>query len=133
MGDVKIVTKGSNREEKSLTYDTGPDVNAAAGDQVRWVVEAGSGVAAITAITQYKSSAEHPASMDLFAGPGGVEPHPTNPQKTEWQGTISTSDNLQDVEWYSITWTSVGGGWSGDNVPGIVTDPKIQISAKQSS
>jgi len=131
MSDVKIIITGSDRVNKTLTYDVGEEVNAEAGDQVTWVVESGSGVAAITAITQYPNSTEHPNSMDLFAGPGGKEPAPMNAQKTEWQGTLSTSDKLQDVEWYSITWTSVGGGWSGDNVPGIVTDPKIRISAKQ--
>jgi hypothetical protein len=133
MGDVKIIITKGNRVEKTLTYDVGEDVNADPGDQVKWVVETGSGVAAITAITQYKSSAEHPSSMDLFAGPGGIEPHPTNPQKTEWEGTLSTSDKLLDVEWYSITWTSVGGGWHNQDVGGIVTDPKIQISPKQST
>ncbi len=131
MGDVKIIITGSNRVEKTLTYDVGPDVNAAAGDQIKWVVEAGSGVAAITKITQYQSSAKHPSSMDLFAGPGGKEPASTNAEKTEWEGTLSTSDKLLEVEWYSITWTSVGGGWHNQNVGGIVTDPKIKISLGQ--
>lgn len=131
MSDVKIIITGSDRVKKTLTYDVGEEVNAAAGDQVTWVVESGSGVAAITAITQYPNSGQHPNSMNLFAGPGGVEPQPTNAQKTEWQGTLSTSDKLNDVEWYSITWTSVGGGWHNQDVGGIVTDPKIQISTKQ--
>lgn len=127
MSDVKIIITGSDRVGKTLTYDVGEEVNAVAGDQVTWVVEEGSGVAAITAITDY------PGSPDLFKGVGGKEPVSINDQKTEWRGTLSTSDKLNEVEQYSITWTSVGGGWSGDNVPGIVTDPKIRISVKQST
>lgn len=125
MGDVKIIITGSDRVKKTLTYDVGDEVNANAGDQVTWVVESGSGVAAITAITKY------PDSPDLFSGPGGKRPVATNSQKTEWQGTLSPADTVNEVESYSITWTSVGGGWHNQNVEGIVTDPKIRISLGQ--
>ena len=125
MADRVITIIQGDRVAKTLKYDVGEELNAAAGDQVTWKIKAGSGVAAITAIT------DGPNSHDLFKGPGGVEPHPINPQKTEWQGTLSTSDQLQEVEEYSITWCSVGGAWNGANVCGIVTDPKIRISLGQ--
>lgn len=127
MDVVKIVITGSNRAQKTLTYDTPDEVVASSGQQIKWVVESGSGVFAITAITPKQGS------TDLFSGPGGVEPHPINAQKTEWLGTLSPVDPPNAVESYSITWTSVGGGWHNQNVGGIVTDPKIRINPGQSS
>ena len=119
--DRKITITGSDRVKKTLTYDIGEELNAAAGDQVTWVLGDGCGVAAITAITK------QPGSADLFVG---GEPKQL-PNSTSWEGTLNPSDNFNEVESYSITWCSVGGAWNGANVCGIVTDPKIRISLGQ--
>lgn len=123
MGDLKITITGSNREKKTLTFEHGDVLNAHEGDQVNWVLGPNCGVAAITAITV------KPGWPDLFKG--GVEPAPINPQKTEWQGTLSPDAPIDSVESYSITWTSLGGGWHGENVGGIVTDPRIAIRPRR--
>lgn len=122
MGDTVITITASNAGAKTLTFDLGDEVNASAGDQVTWVLGENCGVAAITAITPKVGS------PDLFAG--GVEPGPM-PGSTSWQGTLNPADEGGTVEKYSITWTSVGGGWHGQNVGGIVTDPRIKINPKQ--
>lgn len=123
MGDLKITIINSNRKDKTLTFEHGDVLNAHDGDQVTWVLGPKCGVAAITAITV------KPGWPDLFKG--GVEPAPQNSKKTEWQGTLDVKAPIDAVEAYSITWTSVGGGWHGENVGGIVTDPRIRINPKR--
>lgn len=119
MADLIITITGSNIGQKTLTFEHGDVLNAYQGDQVTWVLGPNCGVAAITAIT------DKPESPDLFSG--GSEPAPQNPQKTVWEGTLDPNAPIDSVESYSITWTSVGGGWHGQNQGGIITDPKIQI------
>lgn len=122
MGDTKITITKSNAGEKTLTFDIGDEANADPGDQVTWIIGPNSGVAAITAITH------KPTSPDLFLG--GSEPAQL-PGSTSWEGTLNPNAARGAIEDYSITWTSVGGGWHGQNVGGIITDPKIRINPGQ--
>jgi hypothetical protein len=121
MGDTIITITKGNAANKTLEYDLGDEANADPGDQVTWKIAPNSGVAAITAITP------KPTSPDLFLG---GEPAQL-PNSTSWQGTVNPGITQESVEDYSITWTSVGGGWHGQNQGGIVTDPRLRVNPKK--
>jgi len=115
--DRIITITGCNVAKKTLELSDKGTTNADPGDQVTWVIAPGSGVAAITAIIDYKTT------PDVFSPDPKLVSGTTN-----WEGTIKSDIPFGTEEDYSITWTAVGGGWHGQNLGGIVTDPKIKIN-----
>ncbi|MEI9909638.1 MAG: hypothetical protein WDO71_08155 [Bacteroidota bacterium] len=78
MADIIITITHGDPATGILTMTNGPTTNVDQGDQVTWVIAAGSGVAAITGIV------EKPMSFDLF------NPDPKQlPNSTSWQGTVN--------------------------------------------
>ncbi|HEY5405871.1 MAG TPA: hypothetical protein VIJ92_02240 [Ginsengibacter sp.] len=123
MGDIQITITGSDLTTGALTMSDQGTSNAIPGDQVTWIIAAGSGVASITGIVP------KPQSIDIFTPPGS-EPAPVS-GSTSWQGTINP-DYLpfqQEEYIYTINWTTAGTGWLGNdnkNLPKSY-DPKIIV------
>ncbi len=120
MADIIITITHGDPATGILTMTNGPTTNVDQGDQVTWVIAAGSGVAAITGIV------EKPMSFDLF------NPDPKQlPNSTSWQGTVNPNIGDGQEETYSINWTTAGTGWLGKDGAGQPKsfDPKIQIKA----
>lgn len=102
-----------------LTLSDKGTTNVDPGDQVTWVIGAGSGLASIAGII------DKPNSPDVF------NPDPKQlPNSTSWEGTINPNIAPGSVESYTIAWTTVGSGWlnSGAGTPKSY-DPKIQVNA----
>ncbi len=116
--DRIITITGSNAANSTLTLSDQGTTNTIPGDQVTWVLGPGCGVAAIVGIKN------KPISVDVF----NPDPAPLNDGTTNWQGTINSSIIVQTEEQYSIIWNSVGGGWHGQGLGPITTDPKIIVN-----
>ncbi len=93
--------------------------NAISGDQITWVIEAGSGVASITQIH------EKPDSVDLFIG------EPKKQPDGSYMGTLKDVDVVTE-EKYFIKWTTSGTGWLGKDGAGQhkIFDPIISVRPK---
>tara|TARA_R110000868_G_scaffold81814_2_gene231358 strand:+ start:8027 stop:8401 length:375 start_codon:yes stop_codon:yes gene_type:complete len=107
-----------------LTMDPPGDLVVVQGDTVTWEIVAGSGVAAITKIS------EKPMSFDLF-NPDPVLVTGT----TSWKGTVNPEIGSNQSEQYFITWTTAGTGWLGKDGGGIskTFDPRISVKPIQTS
>jgi hypothetical protein len=122
MDRIITIEKG-DPATKTLTLSDKGTTNAIPGDQVTWKIASGSGVAAIVAIKN------KPISVDVF----NPDPHALNNGTTDWQGTVHPGITVPEgglTEQYSITWNSTGGGWHGQGIGGIVTDPRIKVNPK---
>lgn len=108
--------------EGILTLDPPGELIVLQGDTVTWEIVAGSGVAAITKIS------EKPMSFDLFKPDPSLVPGTTN-----WKGTINPDIGSDQHEDYYITWTTAGTGWLGKDGGGITKtfDPKISVKPIQ--
>jgi hypothetical protein len=124
MGDVQITITGSDLSTGALTMSDKGTSNAIPGDQVTWIIAAGSGVLAISSITPKTGS------IDIFTPPG-KEPAKLADPSTTWQGTINPNFlSWQEEEYiYTINWTTAGTGWLGNDNKGLPKsyDPKIII------
>ena len=120
MGDILITITASDPGTGTLTMTNQGVNNAFSGDQITWVIQSGSNVAAITSITPKSGS------VDIFTPPG-TEPAQL-PGSINWQGTINP--NISElVEYiYTINWTAPsGGGWLGKDPKPESYDPKIIV------
>lgn len=116
--DRIITITGSDASKSTLTLSDQGVTNAIPGDQVTWILAPGCGVASISGIKN------DPTSVDVFK----PDPAPLADGSTSWQGTINPSIKEKTEEEYSIIWYAVGGGWHGQNLGPITTDPKIMVN-----
>jgi len=106
-------------EDGKLQLSDKNETNAISGDQITWIIKAGSGVASITQIH------EKPGSVDVFIG------EPARQSDGSYMGTLKDVDVVTE-EKYLIKWTTSGTGWLGKDGAGQhkTFDPVIRVNPK---
>ncbi|MBT1689792.1 hypothetical protein [Dawidia soli] len=109
MANHTITITGIDSNEDLILSDDGMTI-ANAGDTITWLIDANSGVASITAITEIDG-------VDVFS------PNPTPSASISWEGNINPVPPPSEVtETYTINYLKIG------DATIYTSDPKIRVN-----